>query len=88
MPPAAPHSHPEGARDVPDVPGSTTLEAHGRILPHHFERGAGEGVHRAVRGGVRCHLVKEGGGKSVEDKGAGMKMRVQTRRNEHNSRTP
>ena len=70
MPPAAPHRQPEGSRDVPDVPGSTTLEAHGRILPQHLKRGAGEGVQRAVRGGVRCHLVTEGGWKGVEDEGA------------------
>lgn len=46
---------------MPDVPGPTTLEGHGRILPQHIERGAGEGVHRAMRGGVRRRLVTDGG---------------------------
>ncbi len=46
---------------MPDVPGSASLEAHGRILPQHLKRGAGEGVHRAVRGGVRRHLDTEDG---------------------------
>lgn len=67
MPPAAPHHHPEGSCDVPDVPGPTALEAHGRFLPEHLGCGAGEGVHRAVRGGVRRRLVTEGGWKGVED---------------------
>lgn len=59
-PPSAPHLLPEGSRDVPDVPGSATVEAHGRVLPPHLGCGAGEGVHRAVRGRVRRHLVSLG----------------------------
>lgn len=65
-PPAAPHCLPEGSRDVSDVPGSTAVEAHGRVLPQYPGRGAGEAVHRAVRGGIRGHLVSPGrkGGRS------------------------
>lgn len=59
MPPEAAHRHPEGPRDVPDVPGPATLEAYGRILPQHPECGAGEGVHRAMCGGIRHHVVEE-----------------------------
>lgn len=60
MPPAAPHRHPEGPRDVPDVPGPPAVEAHVRLLPQHPERGAGEAVHRAVRGRVGPRLVTGG----------------------------
>lgn len=69
VPPAAPHRHPEGSRDVSDVPRPAALETHGRILPQHPERGAGEGVHRAVRPGVRHHLSQEGGGEGGGEDG-------------------
>lgn len=45
---------------MPDVPGPAVVEAHGRVLPHYLGRGAGEGVHRAVRGRVTSHLVSLG----------------------------
>lgn len=51
---------------MPDVPGSAVVEAHGRVLLQYPGRGAGEGVHRAVRGRVRSHLVPLGAERGEE----------------------